>query len=223
MRPPSTITKIHQDILCLLWAFILNATNINPQFASFANSIRSVDYLPTVSDWTPTASRQHFQTLTQFDVSVQHEQDVPGLQVSVDDLHFVQVVQSLQHLASHHFNLRLRQSTIQLWPRDEGVKKKKKNGEKNSGWGNSGPSNTLRTACTFHIGRTHCSHCKTKSLALISCVNPEKEKQEKVNRRESRQSLRDSVAGLLIPGHSSFDTAMLALPHRLYSAKSVFG
>lgn len=126
MRPPSTITKIHQDILCLLWAFILNATNINPQFASFANSIRSVDYLPTVSDWTPTASRQHFQTLTQFDVSVQHEQDVPGLQVSVDDLHFVQVVQSLQHLASHHFNLRLRQSTIQLWPRDEGVKKKKK-------------------------------------------------------------------------------------------------
>lgn len=52
--------------------------------------------------------------LTQFDVSVQHEEDVPGLQVSVDDLHAVEVHQSLQHLAAYYLNLWLRQPTIQL-------------------------------------------------------------------------------------------------------------
>lgn len=53
--------------------------------------------------------------LTQFDVSFQHEEDVAGLEVSVDDLYAVEVVQSLQHLATNHLNLWLRQPAIQLW------------------------------------------------------------------------------------------------------------
>lgn len=57
--------------------------------------------------------------LTQLDVPVQHEQDVAGLQVPVDDLDAVQVDQSLQHLAGHHLDLGLRQPTIQLWPGQE--------------------------------------------------------------------------------------------------------
>lgn len=53
--------------------------------------------------------------LTQFDVPVQHEEDVAGLQVSVNDLHAVEVVQRLEHLATNHLDLRLCQPTIQLW------------------------------------------------------------------------------------------------------------
>lgn len=54
------------------------------------------------------------QILTQFDVAILHEKDVSGLQVSVDDLHTVEVFQGLQHLATNYLNLWLRQRTIQL-------------------------------------------------------------------------------------------------------------
>lgn len=57
---------------------------------------------------------KHVKVLTQFDVPIQHEEDVSGLQVSVNDLHAVQVDQSFQHLTTHNLNLRLGQPTIQL-------------------------------------------------------------------------------------------------------------
>lgn len=56
----------------------------------------------------------HFASLTQFDVTVQREEDVPGLQVSVDDVVIVQINQGLQSLLTHHSDLRLCQGSLQF-------------------------------------------------------------------------------------------------------------
>lgn len=53
--------------------------------------------------------------LTQFDVSIQCEQDVSSLQVSVDDLVVMQIQQSIQSLFTNHPDLRLRQRPFQLY------------------------------------------------------------------------------------------------------------
>ena len=55
--------------------------------------------------------------LTQLDVTVQCEQDVAGLQVSVDDFVVVEVDEGLQGLLTHHPDLRLRQGSLQFYRR----------------------------------------------------------------------------------------------------------
>lgn len=53
--------------------------------------------------------------LTQLDVPVQREQDVPSLQVSVDDFVVVEVDEGQQSLLTHHPDLRLGQRSLQLY------------------------------------------------------------------------------------------------------------
>lgn len=51
---------------------------------------------------------------TQFHFSIQGEKNIPGLQISVDDLVLVEVDQGLQSLPAHHADLRLRQWPLQF-------------------------------------------------------------------------------------------------------------
>lgn len=50
--------------------------------------------------------------LTQLDVTVQCEEDVASLQVSVDDVVVMEVDKRLQSLLAHHPDLRLRQRSL---------------------------------------------------------------------------------------------------------------
>lgn len=52
--------------------------------------------------------------LTQLDVSIQGEEDVASLQVSVDDLVVVEVHEGLQCLLTHHSDLGLCKGPLQL-------------------------------------------------------------------------------------------------------------
>lgn len=53
--------------------------------------------------------------LTQLDITVQCEEDVAGLQVSVDDFVVVEVDEGLQGLLTHHSDLRLCQGSLQFF------------------------------------------------------------------------------------------------------------
>lgn len=52
--------------------------------------------------------------LTQLDITIQCEKDVPSLQVSVDDFVVVEVDEGLQSLLTHHPDLRLCQRSLQF-------------------------------------------------------------------------------------------------------------
>lgn len=52
--------------------------------------------------------------LTKLDISVQREEDVPRLQVSVDDVDVVEVDEGLQSLLTHHPDLGLCQGSLQF-------------------------------------------------------------------------------------------------------------
>lgn len=53
-------------------------------------------------------------SLTQLDVTVQREEDVASLQVSVDDVVVVEVDEGQQSLLTHHPDLRLCKGSLQL-------------------------------------------------------------------------------------------------------------
>ena len=53
-------------------------------------------------------------SLTQLDVTVQCEEDVASLQVSVYDIVVMEVDKGLQSLLTHHPDLRLRQGSLQF-------------------------------------------------------------------------------------------------------------
>lgn len=53
-------------------------------------------------------------SLTQLDITVQREEDVASLQVSVDDVVVVEVDEGLQSLLTHHPDLRLCKGSLQF-------------------------------------------------------------------------------------------------------------
>lgn len=53
-------------------------------------------------------------TITQFYISIQGQENIPSFQVSVDDLALMKVSQGLQSLLTHHTNLGLSQGSLQL-------------------------------------------------------------------------------------------------------------